>query len=320
MIVRPSITRDEIIERYAEKRSETNQKYATFKAIDLKTGDHIEVACDPKGLSNYFEPESTLPLEMSPAFFRAEVLHKYKADPEKYDLQDRSIYCRGTWSLKPFDITPDGQVHTYLRYLGMIPYSEQVYWQAFNEWPKGSISERAYTTDFRGEIYLGRDPLNALKRKIIRLNEAKPAWWQPRDDELIKAVRIPATTSPAEWADEVLALDQLVNEGFQLKPLQALAQTLGRSLEAEWKQFALLEECLKANGTERDEAKRIISSLRSVRELRNVLKGHAAIDKRRAAERGTRERFGSFRAHFEDMTERVGEALEIIMGALLQTS
>ena len=61
----------------------------------------------------------------------------------------------------------------------MLPYSEQLYWQSFNEWPKGAISERAITTDFKGEFFYGYDPLNSLKRKIMYLDETAPSWWQP---------------------------------------------------------------------------------------------------------------------------------------------
>jgi hypothetical protein len=146
-IVRPAITMEEIIKEHMEARNPSNRQYAVFKAINLRTNERIEVSCDPKGLSNYFQPESNLPLEMSPVFFRGEVLMRYKADPDKYELHDRSIYCRGTWSLRTYDINDAGQVHTYLRYLRDLPYNEQVYWQSFNEWPKGELSKRAITTD-----------------------------------------------------------------------------------------------------------------------------------------------------------------------------
>ena len=94
---------------------------------------------------------------MSPVFFNAEVLHKYKADTEKYTLEDRSINCRGTWSLQTYDVNEAGQVHTYLRYLGYLPYKEQLYWQSFNEWPKAALSERAIATDFKGEFHTDYD-------------------------------------------------------------------------------------------------------------------------------------------------------------------
>ena len=117
---------------------------------------------------------------MSPVFFKAEILHRYKADTVKYELDDRSITCRGAWSLRTYDVNKEGQVHTYLRYLGELPYKEQLYWQSFNEWPKGGLSERAITTDFRGDFYRGYDPLNNLKRAVMDLDERAPPWWQPR--------------------------------------------------------------------------------------------------------------------------------------------
>ena len=234
VIVRLAITLEQIVQAY-EARAPANRQYAIFKAINLRTGELIEVSCDPKGLSNYFQPESALPLEMSPVFFRAEVLHRYKADPEKYDLQERSIYCRDAWSLETFDINDAGQVHTYLRYLAYLPYKEQLYWQSFNEWPKGPLSKRAITTDFKGEFYTEYDSLRSLKQKIQKLDDDKPAWWQPRGQELAKAVHYPATTSAAEWANEILALDHLLIEGFRVKELRSMLEALGRPVKPDWK-------------------------------------------------------------------------------------
>jgi hypothetical protein len=316
MIVRPTITLDEIVSAHMELRNPSKREYATFKAISLKTGERIEVSSDPNGLSNYFQHESTLPLEMSPVFFRSEVLHKYKADPEKYGLDDRSLSCRGTWSLETFDVNEAGQLHTYLRYLSRLPYNEQLYWQTFNEWPRGPLSERALTTDFKGEFYSGYDALNSLKQKIIDLDEREPPWWQPRGEELRRAVHYPVTTSGAEWANEILALDHLLNEGFLLKQLKALAAKRGIAIEPEWKVFKLLEVCLKAVGVDEDDAKEAVSKLRSLRDMRNVLKGHAAPAKKRELESQAKAKFGSFKAHFENLTSECDSALGIIMDKL----
>jgi hypothetical protein len=315
-IVWPAITLEEIVQEHMDARNSTNRDYAVFKAVNLKTGEHIELSCDPKGLSNYFQPESNLPLEMSPVFFRGEVLHRYKADTEKYELMDRSIYCRGTWSLQTYDINDAGQVHTYLRYLRDLPYKEQLYWQSFNEWPKGPLSKRAITTDFKGEFYDEYDPLNSLKRKILELDEAPPPWWNRRGEPLAKAVHYPATSSPTEWANEILALDQLLNEGFQIEHLRAAATALGRAIEAKWGAFKLIEECLTGSGVAEDEANAAVVSLRALRDLRNVLKGHGAPHKRSALEKQARTRFGSFRAHFVDIATKCDVALELVMRTL----
>jgi hypothetical protein len=254
---------------------------------------------------------------MSPVFFRAEVLHRYKADPEKYDLGERTIYCRGAWSLQTFDVNDAGQVHTYLRYLAYLPYKEQLYWQSFNEWPKGPLSKRVITTDFEGECYTEYDSLHSLKRQIERLDEDKPSWWQPRGKELAKAVHYPATASPAEWANEILALDHLLNEGFRPKELRSILKALGHSFEPEWKTFRLLEECLVGSGVDEEDSQTAVTALRTLRDLRNVLKGHPAMAKKREQEKQAIAKFGSFRAHFAHIAAECDSALRLIIGTLL---
>jgi hypothetical protein len=211
-------------------------------------------------------------------------------------------------------VNKEGQVHTYLRYLGELPYKEQLYWQAFNEWPKGGLSERALATDFKGEFYRGYDPLQELKHSVQELNERPPPWWRPRGESLIKAVRYPNTSSAEEWSNEVLALDQLVNEGFLVAPLRSLAETLGIEVMPEWRAFKLLEECLAAKTSDTVDACRLIGDLRTLRELRNHLRGHASGKKQELAKEAI-SRHGSYKAQFEAMADGVNETLSVLKGA-----
>jgi hypothetical protein len=316
MIVRPAITYGEILTSRVDERWGKKQQYATFKAIDLKTGELIEVSCSQDALSNYFQKDSPLPLEMSPAFFNAEVLHRYKADPDKYELQDRSIYCRGTWELRTFDINDEGQVHTYLRYLRDLPYKEQLYWQAFNEWPKGPLSKRAIATDFKGEFFTEYDSLNSLKQKVRSLDDRKPDWWIVRGDDLARAVHYPATASSTEWANEILALDHLLIEGFRERPLRALATSLGCVPQPDWKSLRLLQECLSAKGIDPEDARLACNAFRDLREMRNVAKGHAASSKRKQLEKDAIASYGTFRAHFAAIAQHCDSSLELIMSKL----
>lgn len=319
MIARPSITLEEIVQARKEARDPAFRRYAMFKAIDLKTGDRIEVSCNPEALSNYFQPNSPLPLQMSPVFFNAEILHKYKADTEKYTVEDRSIQCRGTWSLQTYDINEAGQVHTYLRYLGYLPYKEQLYWQSFNEWPKAALSERAIATDFKGEFHTDYDPLNSLKRKVYALDKSPPAWWLRRGEDLATVTHYPATASSDEWANEILALDQLVVEGFKTRELRTLAATLRRSADPTWGSLKLIEECLIGAGVDQEDARRTVEPLRTLHELRNIMKGHAAPEKRRQSEKEATSAHGSFRAHFADLAAQCDDALEAITEKLRTT-
>ncbi|WP_155636014.1 hypothetical protein [Burkholderia stagnalis] len=114
MIVRSTIPLQQLIDEWKEESSPTRTKeYATFKIFDRKNNVEVETSCAPEFLSNYFQ-KSDLPWEISPAFFRPDVLHRFKADPEKYSLDDRSISCRNAWYLKSYDINEAGQVHAYI--------------------------------------------------------------------------------------------------------------------------------------------------------------------------------------------------------------
>ena len=98
-IVIPALARGEIARRFVDRDEGRGERaYVTFKVKEFRTSRLVEASCDPAKLSNYFEPPLDFPHELSPAFFRAEVLSKYKADTEKYTLTDhREIHCRGSW-------------------------------------------------------------------------------------------------------------------------------------------------------------------------------------------------------------------------------
>jgi hypothetical protein len=161
-IIRPRLSSEEFGKYLYDKDREPKQ-YASFITQDWKNKRVVEVSCAPDAMASYFEEDSPLPFEISPAFFNAAVLDKYKTDPEKYSLEHRSISCRNAWHLQTYDVNSSGQIHTYIKYLGDLPYSEQLYWKSFNESPKGSISQRAFTTDIKGEWSDYPDPLRELQ-------------------------------------------------------------------------------------------------------------------------------------------------------------
>lgn len=314
MILRSTVTIDDLVQEWKDEEDPKNKQYATFKILDWKNGRLVETSCAPEFLSNYFQ-KSEKPFEVSPVFFRPEVLTRFKSDPEKYDLQDRSIGCRNAWYLKTYDINADGQVHTYIGYLADLPYEEQCYWQSFNEWPKGPISARAYENDFLGEFSSEYDPLRSLKCKIRQLDERPPTWWKPRGEELANTARYPATDSVSEWADEILALDQLLNEGFLSKALQKLAEDSGRIVDKQWKSLRLLQDYLEAQGQSADEARATMEPLARLHSLRNPLKGHGSTNERKAAQKQARAEHGTLRAHFTVLAGACDKAMATILGA-----
>jgi hypothetical protein len=126
------LSKDEVVERQESIYQDKDRKYESYIAHDFKNGVVREISTEPGKTTNYFT-ESELPFETSPAFFRPDVLIKYKSDSEKYRLADRSITCRGAWYLKTYDTNEAGQVHTYIVYLRGLPHEEQLHWKAYNE-------------------------------------------------------------------------------------------------------------------------------------------------------------------------------------------
>ena len=315
MIIRSAIPLQQLIDEWKEESNPTKREYATFKIFDRKNGVEIETSCAPEFLSNYFE-ESALPWEISPAFFRPDVLLRFKSDPEKYALDDRTISCRNAWYLNGYDINEVGQVHAYIGDLARLPIEEQRYWQSFNEWPKGSISKRAHENDIKGEFSSEYDPLQILKYKIRKLNDAPPAWWLPRSPEHLNAARYPATDSTFEWANEILALDQLVVEGFQVKFLRKVLEDKGAEAESSWASLRVLGAILVATGLSEGEAKTTLTPLSKLHGLRNKLRAHSSIHEKNNEERLARSTHGTLRAHFKWLTGECDKAFDIVLTAL----
>ena len=124
-----------------------DREYASFIVFDLRNDKVAEVSSAPGDTVNYFNMEgNSLPHELSPAFFRPEVLSKYKADRDKYTVDEvlRFISCRGAWELKSYDVNDAGQVHAYLCDLRHLPNQEQLHWKSHNEEPKGTYLKAGY--------------------------------------------------------------------------------------------------------------------------------------------------------------------------------
>lgn len=274
------------------------QKYEKFIAYDWKHNRITSCSCDPKKLSNYFV-ESDEPFGTSPAFFKPDVLLKYKQNPEKYTLEQRSISYRGSWSLKTYDINRAGQVHTYLIYLGYLPHSEQLYWKSYNEKPKAKISTRAFTTDFMGEWDLSYEPLSALKKALKELEQSKAELWSCANLKLYQQLNYPVTDSPKEWIDEIHTLDKLVVEGLKKAYLEEIATSLN-CYDKKLKSIKLLSKILETKGIDGHE---IISPLEEIHFLRTKFAGHSSGKEADNIRKDLIAKHGDLRKHFRVLVE-----------------
>lgn len=313
-IIRPAVSKEDVIRRHGIGEPKERQ-YATFIVYDWKNGVVRECSCDPNLLGNYFV-KSDLPYGTSPAFFRPEILQKYKADTEKYQVHDRSITCRHAWHLETYDVNEAGQVHTYLIYLSYLPYEEQLYWKSFNEAPKGPISRRAFQTDFEGKWDTEYDPLQRLRRVLLELRERQVSWWTLRENNLLEKVHYPVTKAADEWAKELHALDKLVVEGFVTDDLRARVTSFGRTVDSQWRSLKLLEEVLRGLGLDEEQVKGIVGSLRELNFLRSKISGHVSGKEAEQIKAGILKKHKTYPSHFRNLCTQCDRAIRTLQTLL----
>lgn len=294
-----------------------NKEYGEFTAHDWRNDRIAKISTDPIATANYFNAEgNSLPFELSPAFFRPEVLSKYKADREKYTVSERDVSCRATWHLEGIDVNEAGQVHAYICYLRRLPYAEQLHWLSFNEAPKASISKRAVINDFKGEFVTFIDQLQKVLAIIRHWHDAKVAWWTLRNDRLFERVNTPLTENRNEWAEAFMDLTKLVVEGFETKFIRTKLDTAHVSYDKEKDQtIALLEKLLNKTGISGEV--RQLAGLRAAQRIRSKVKGHTSgSDADQLAQDALMEH-GTFTDHFRHVCTQVADELEAIGKLLL---
>ena len=221
------------------------REYAEFIAYDWRNSCITKISTDPSATTNCFNGEgNSMAFELSPAFFKPEVLLKYKADRDKYTVGERDISYRAAWHLDGIDVNEAGQVHAYICDLRCLPHTEQLHWLSFNEPPMASISERAFVNDFKGDwVAFMKAPQKVLS-VTRRWHDNKVAWWTLRDSKLLERVNTPQTASRDEWAEALMDLAKLVVEGFETKPIRAKLDAAQVPYEKDDKTIALLEKLL----------------------------------------------------------------------------
>ena len=288
-----------------------NREYAEFIAYDWRNRRIAKISTDPNATSNYFNAEgNSLPFELSPAFFKPEVLLKYKADRDKYTVSERSISCRAAWYLEGIDVNEAGQVHAYICDLRRLPYEEQLHWLSFNEKPKVGISKRAFINDFKGEWVTFIDPVQKILSVTRRWHGDKVKWWTLRDEQLFDHVNPPLTESRDEWAEAFMDLAKLIVEGFETKCIRAKLDTLQVPYDRDDKTILLLEKLINNVNTS-GVAKKLIG-LQTVQLLRSKAKGHVGGSEAEQLAKDALMEHESFGNHFQFVCTQVIDELEII--------
>lgn len=311
-IIRPRQLAPEVMDDMKNGWSGRREKeYVEFIAEDWRNQKITKISTDPKQTTNYFAAEgNSLPFELSPAFFRAEVLSKYKTDRDKYRVSDRGIECRAAWSLRGFDVNEAGQVHVYICDLRDLPHAEQLHWLSFNEKPKAGISERALVNDFKGEFVSFQHPREEICFILRRWHKEKVAWWTLRDEKLLDRANPPLASSKDEWADAFMDLSQLVIEGFQVGGLRQLLATALIDFDQKEQSIRLLERLV--THTEGSKTPVQMTGLRGAQLVRSKVKGHAGSSEGQSLADDAITQHGSFGEHFKYVCGMIAAELEII--------
>jgi hypothetical protein len=290
-----------------------SRQYAEFIAYDWRNKRVTNVSTDPEATTNYFQASgNSLPFELSPAFFKPEVLNKYKADRDKYIVGERDVSCRMAWHLEAIDVNEAGQVHAYICYLRRLPYPEQLYWLSFNEPPRASISERAVVNDFHGEWVSFVSPLQRVLSIMQRWRDANATWWILRNERLLESVNTPLSASRDEWAEAYMDLAKLVVEGFETKAIRAQLDALQVSYNDEDKTITLLENLLTARSGGHFQK---LEGLRTVQLLRSKAKGHAGGSEAQQLAQAALMEHETFTNHFQYVCAQVADELVKIESA-----
>lgn len=310
-----SATKETIINKlWGREASGKPKQYASFITMDWKNNTIAEISCAPDRLSNYFT-KSSLPFEISPAFFKPEVLLKYKSDREKYTLTDRNISCRKTWDLKSYGVNDAGQVFVYVGDINKLPYLEQLHWKQYNEPPKTGLPKSTIDTDFLGMYSDAEDPLINLKNFLEQISKSNTGWWSLRGNNSPMRLNYPYSNSADEWEEEILILDQVIIEGFDEKWLKKKATELKLKLPSHFRSLKLIEECLKSLGFEEAHAEKIMSPFHEIHNLRSKLKGHTSGKEAAMLRKSALVQHGSYHQHYKTLSFHCLESLKILNDA-----
>lgn len=317
-IIGPREPSDEIFKRVADSWAGRQEgPYVEFVAHDWRNGRIAKISTDPAATTNYFEAaENSLPYELSPAFFRPEVLAKYKADRDKYTVRAREITCRAAWHLRSIDVNEAGQVHAYICDLRGLPHAEQLHWLSHNEEPRASISDRAVTNDFKGEWVETPDPLTKVLSTVRGWNRTGVQWWTLRDPRLLDQVNTPVTSSRDEWSGSFMDLTKLVVEGFEIRSIRAALDARGEPYESSDRSIVLLEKLLRSAGEMG--ATDSLVGLRMAQQIRSKVKGHVGGSEAKRLAQAALAEHGTFSAHFLHVTRVVGDELDLVQRVFQQ--
>ena len=328
-VLLPSNTAEELGAALVEQKTQP-KRYESYVVADWRNSgtpgrrpnprillDHtkctlVPASCNPDRLASYFDPPSSLPYQVSPTFFKPDVLNRYLADSDKYSVDDQSISCRNAWHLQVYRVNSARQIYTYVTYLGDLPHSEQVYWKSFNEPPQAGITQSAYDTDFEGDWLREENRLRDIKDTARDLEARGVGWFKLREPDLLNRLHLPLTEENQSWDDAIGKLAKIVNEGLQKQFFAKRLKHRPSEEVALWGSIRCAEEVLTAADVPSEVVAEAIEPLRDLQRLRSKLVAHSAGSQAQRIRSTLIRTYGSPYDHINDLCGRLARSLRLL--------
>lgn len=261
-------------------RSNVEKKYEEF-IIDIdENGNEVLYTCGEKKLANFFGKNEGYPFFLTPVYFKKEVLQKYYNNPEKYEVQDGSIYCKGFWHLRLDNNHPD-HVMVFLGDLGRLSNKEQLHWKHYNIYATG-MSRTNFERSIEGKFSDPESPDLFFK---YRFEEFQKLWYHnfgwylfkplsEKDKHHYSSLHIPTTNEQKEFDEQILSLVKTFIDSLNEKELAK-----GLVIEKEnSKGIDKFEAFLNSNGCSQS---RMIEFLRNLQKLRSTSIAHRKSERKK---------------------------------------
>ena len=257
-----------------------DKEYENFIiGYDEDEDTNIEFTCKECCLSNFFSINTDRPGYLTPVYFKADVLNKYKDDARHYTINDDMISYMDEWTLV-FGYNEDNTVFVWLGDLGKLPYEEQKYWKSFNITPTGKL-EKKFVQRQLGAIFTDASRIetkllalirhfnNFIKEKygdimFVELGEA--------DKEIYNTFVIPTNHSLPEYQNFLMKLNKLTAESINKDLIKKM---MGTAYTEEIKKAGSIQQLGKFLKHEKiDIEEKIANSIRKAYNARNKIAGH----------------------------------------------
>ena len=268
---------------FAGFAEEQKTEYVDFIIRVDEYGAEIVHSCDPTKLNRYGNnPEA--PYDITPVYFRKQVLDKYYRESSKYSVEDSRVSCPW-WSMR-IDNHHDDKVIVWMRELCSLPHAEQLYRRSFNIPPEGGLSKTYFERNVKGQ-YSDSDRAELLFKdsyQALQKESEKCLGWHlllpldRRDEHHLKGLRIPSTDEQGDFDGLVLSLTKILIDSLNQKGLEKfISPEQEQNLNSDQKEslkgsIGCLEIALNSCGV--TDATNHITFLRKLQKLRSTGSAH----------------------------------------------